>query len=467
MAGRPAVAQESLLVTQVDASRLLATQTVRLYVDAPAIADPARLQAGLSVSESADGTTWLERPILSVARDRNRDEGISFFFLLDNSGSMWDNLAGQATDDPASQRIAHARQAIETFLTSVSEVDRVGMAIFNSRYWQVQACAPTVAGISRALQEIGRPEAEDAYTELYGSADLALRGFGESGRRKVLIVLSDGENYPYFTHRHEASPQFGETLALPDELAETASLEGISLYSVRLGPERDDAIGRVASSSGGRVFDAANRADMESIYHEIRRRVLAEYTVSYRAAMLAGGKRHVRLVWRPAAGQTAGAPAGQAERFYFAGNILGASGWQPAWYHPLFFILPLLAILALILFRLEKESDRAGLRLLYGFKGMSTKIFNLDSPQTIIGGAANADITIAGNPSLAGQHATILFDDKAGTYTVVGGGELTVNNQTVIKKKLEPGDVINMAGTVVVFDDKLAGTKSTKGKTRP
>jgi Ca-activated chloride channel family protein len=52
------------------------------------------------------------------------------------------------------------------------------------------------------------------------------------------------------------------------------------------------------------------------------------------------------------------------------------------------------------------------------------------------------------------QHATILFDPKDKSYTVVGSGDIMVNNQPVKTRKLEPGDVIDVGGAVIVFDDE-------------
>jgi len=449
-----------VVITQIDSSKLLLNQSIRLFVDAPQLRDAAQLADSLRILESPDGQNYSEQTVLSVDRSASRTEGISFFFLLDNSGSMWENLSGQASTVAADWRINHARQAIQNFLGSVSDKDRVGLAVFNSRYWLVQACSSNVSPIIGALDELERPKPEDAYTELYTSVQLALRSFGEAGRRRVLIVLSDGENYPYYERTGKPNPQFGDYLATPAELIEAAAIEGISIYSLRLGPDKDSAIAHVARQAGGAVFDANNQYDMENIYESIRQRVLDEYSIVYRAAMFQGGPRQVRLELGQASGQNNGQSL-STERQYWAGTILGWNRSEPHWYYLVFIFGPMLLIAAFVVFKLEKESSEASLQLLYGFKHMPTKVFTLGSNQTIIGGSAKADLTIAGNPALKEQHATILFDEKSGNYTIVGEADLTVNNKTVTRKRLEAGDVINMAGTVVVFDDKL--TRQTGG----
>ncbi|MBU0934561.1 MAG: VWA domain-containing protein [Spirochaetes bacterium] len=445
-------------ITQIDSGRLLTEQTIRLFVDASRIGsgiDITTARDYFKVLESADGSNYQDVEVTKVERNTARDEGISFFFLLDNSGSMWDNLDGQASADPSALRVTHAVNAIRSFLGSVSTRDRVGLAVFNTRYSLVQESSTSIAGINAALEALSRPESADAYTELYNSVGQAMSNFGEAGRRRVLIVLSDGENYPYLTRTGTDSPQFGSQLASAGELVPQAEFEGISIYSVRLGPQRDSIIGDIALMSGGQVFDAANQNEMENVYATIRRQVLEEYTVSYRAPMLDSSTRTVKLQYLDSSNQVL---AESQPRSYYAGNLLGGGGGSPHWYHLLFILIPSALIALFMLFRLEKESSQAALQLLAGYKDMQTKVFKLNHAQTIIGGGAKADVTIAGNRALKDQHATILFDKDSGSYTVAGA-DLMVNNKPVSRRRLEAGDVINMAGTIVVFDDKLSRPK--------
>ena len=48
---------------------------------------------------------------------------------------MYDTLEGAKTSDPGLMRIAHAKNAVRTFLESMtSPSDRVGLVAFNTRY---------------------------------------------------------------------------------------------------------------------------------------------------------------------------------------------------------------------------------------------------------------------------------------------------------------------------------------------
>ena len=447
---------QGLAITQIDTERLLFGQSVRLYLSAPGAAGTESPE--IEVWESAPGGDWTRRPVTGVSRGVNDAEGIAFFFLLDNSGSMWTGLDGREGALPEDQRMTHAKAAARAFLAEASNKDRVGLGVFNTRYWKAADPVEDFERISRGLDEIRRPTAEDAYTELYLSLDRALTDFARVPGRRALVVLSDGEDFPYHGRTGKPNPETGTRTAGPAEVVDRAAREGITVYVVRFGNEKDPSLGDVAVRTGGKVFDASNRDELAAVYSTIRADVLAEIAVDYRAGMESGDRRNVRAVLRAGPGREF-----SSERHYYSGTVLGWNRDIPGWYYPVFLLVPALLWLALLFFKLERETTEAGLRLLYGPSGGGTRVFTLSSPQTVIGSSNAADFTIGGNPSLRERHATILFDEKQNAYTVVGDGNLTVNNREVGRKRLEPGDVINMAGTVVVFDDSLV-KKTPKGR---
>ena len=60
------------------------------------------------------------------------------------------------------------------------------------------------------------------------------------------------------------------------------------------------------------------------------------------------------------------------------------------------------------------------------------------------------------------QHATIVKDPSDSRYTIAGGGDITVNNQPVKTRKLEPGDVIDVGGSTIVFEGEESNGKAEK-----
>ncbi len=457
-----AAGAQGMSITQIGTERLLSFQETRLYVSAPLLGlQPGGEPPLFEVWESADGEEWESRPVNAVSLQPNADAGISFFLLLDNSGSMWTDLDGNDTADVAAMRVEGAKAAARSFLSALSPRDRVGLAVFNTRYWSAVAPGGSPEDAVRALDELSRPVSEDAYTELYLSMARGLSEFAAEPGRRVLIVLSDGENYPYALKTGKPNPETGTASAAPSDIIDRAVRDGVTVYAVRFGSQRDPLIAGVAGESGGRAFDAMDGGQLAGVYETIRRDVLAELSVDYRAGMSRGEKRWVRVATAAADGRKL-----SATRYYYAGTVLGQSASDAEAWQWLLLAAAALLWLVLVLFKLERETDRAGVRLLYGPGGQSTRFFELSGAQTVIGAAPDADISIAGNPSLKASHATILFDEEKHVFTVVSDSPVTVNNHPVTRKRLESGDVINMAGTVVVFDESLLAkaTEARKAK---
>jgi len=280
----------NLSLAQIDASRLLLAQEVDLYVGVTG--EDGRPLGGLPaeafrVYESADGRDYREVPELSAFRPAaGASEGITFLMLIDNSGSMYDSVRGGKTSDPALMRITHAKEAVRSFLTSMTgPADRVGLAAYNTFYRALVAPGQDRERVAGSLEGILRPEAEEAYTELYASLTLAVRQFAGARGRKAVIILSDGENFPYAQHSGKPHPEFRDKIFAYTEPIRACLEEGITVYAVNFGPIRDPRLRDIAVETGGKVFDASNRAELAGVYRRIHEQVAAEYRLTYRAGM--------------------------------------------------------------------------------------------------------------------------------------------------------------------------------------
>jgi hypothetical protein len=69
------------------------------------------------------------------------------------------------------------------------------------------------------------------------------------------------------------------------------------------------------------------------------------------------------------------------------------------------------------------------------------------------GRGAEAGAGRGGGAGAGGAAATVVYDETRNTYTVQSDEEIRVNNRPVKKKKLEPGDVLTIGESTVVFDD--------------
>lgn len=89
-----------------------------------------------------------------------------------------------------------------------------------------------------------------------------------------------------------------------------------------------------------------------------------------------------------------------------------------------------------------------------GAAGSVTRLLPLGKNRTIIGSGRRADMTISGGLTrVQEKHATITFQNDLQKYVLNGDGEVRVNNRKVASRVLESGDVINVDGTTIVFDD--------------
>ena len=314
----------NISLAQIDASRLLVTQNVKVYVSVTN--DQGLPVEGLepgafSIAESADGVSFQKiQRISAFTPNAGAVTGITFLLLIDDSGSMYDTLDSRLTTDPTLMRIAHAKDAVRTLLTSMTNPgDRVGLAYFNTSYHLLSRPTTDRDRIAGLLESIQRPAPDQAYTELYASLTLAAREFAGIEGRKAIIVLSDGENYPYIQNAGRTHPVFGNRIFRHTESITANQEEGNTIYAVNFGVGNipDKNLKDIALQTGGKIFDARNRDELANAYDTIHRQVAGEYLLTYRATLAPAEKKYVRASVASPEGETS------VTRFYFASTVFG------------------------------------------------------------------------------------------------------------------------------------------------
>jgi hypothetical protein len=218
------------------------------------------------------------------------------------------------------------------------------------------------------------------------------------------------------------------------------------VYAVNFGPEKDHDLAGIAVQTGGQVFDASDREELAGVYRRIHEQVAGEYRLTYRAGMEPAEKKYVRV--RVDSGEA----RAEAVRFYFASTVFGLPLARLGWLMLLPTVLAGLLVWLATRLRLENRRTPPRLQVLQTRVGSaSTRVLPLGSAKTVIGASRKADMTIVGSPGVREQHATVLYDAKTRSYTIVG--EVTVNNRPAKNRRLEAGDVIDVGGSTIVFDD--------------
>jgi Mg-chelatase subunit ChlD len=446
-------------IAEVNTRRVILDQTVQLYLgitDSRGRSLPGLSIEDLTIDEATETGAFRPVEILSVEAGVTADEGITFFLLIDNSGSMYDRIDGTPTNTYSETRMAAVQAAVRQFLDSVDNpLDRIAVATFNTNYTLLTDPTNSLRTIDALLEEIEQPQPDGAYTELFRGVIAATEDLSEAKGRRVLIVLSDGEDYPFARHAGRPHPTFGSVYASRDDAIAGIRMHGIGVFGIDFTGSGDPGLADIARDGGGTVYLARSESALETVYRGIRSLILDEYRLRYRASILPTEFRRVRV--SPATG-----PEPQAVRRYFAGTIFG----EPRDDFGIAFAIPFFAAIAgaLLLGQLRPRNSRSTANVeLFDATGKATQIVDLTSEKTVVGGADAADITIAGSPDLKDNHATILHDSQRDTYTVVATEPIVVNNRQTTRRVLEPGDVVELPGTTVVFD---VPEKAKGGRTR-
>jgi len=448
---------ETIRISQIDPSMLLFRQDVKVYVSVTDKNGAPIRNIGkdkFTVFESADGDSF--RPIPAIKDFQtmaNYEDGIYFLLLIDNSGSMYLDMQQRLTRNQADMKFRHAKTAISTFLQSMTNPrDRVGLASYNSYYESFSSPISDKTRIESLLGQIRMPVGEEGHTEIYASLSRAVDEFRSVKGRKAILILSDGENRPFYTYTGKPHRDFGTKIYSYTEPIRDCQEEGISVFAInfgRGGERKDIHLKDIALQTGGAVFDAGDGSELALVYSKIVGQILNEYLITYSATMDPADKKYVKIRYAADDGPI------QAVRFYFSSTVFGL----PLKNFSLLLLLPFLLALVLLWLlsriRFEKKKGVANIEVLNaGTARAVTKSFKLNKGQTIIGASRGADMTImSGITQIEEKHATITFDNKKKKYTIAGDGDFKVNNKRVKSRVLEPGDVINVGGATIVFDD--------------
>ena len=429
-----AMSAQSVRVTQIDTAPLLVRGQIDAYVS---LGDPESNIAksvdrtAFSASEQrADGSRQLE--ILDVTAEAARETGIDFLLIVDNSGSMYESFQEGGT------RIEYARQALTAFFESVSgSGDRIALGAFNTYLYPLARLGASTGEMKRSLDQMARPESESAYTELYRALEGFLPELSQAAGRKAVIVLSDGENFPFSRFSGTTHPIWGEEVPEPDEVIRRFREEEVTLYAVNFAENRDPNLARIAYETGGTMFEARDSADLTNVYASIRETIRREVRVRIRVPAAPMTERNLTVAYKGASDETS----------YFAPLLLGAPGGIP-WFVLLLVAFAAAAALAGLRFvSFEWAARRPEIQTLG--KGMTVA---LQDDVTVIGSAPDAHLSFAGNRGIDEHHATVVHDPKKGTYTLVAKRRVRVNNTLVKNRCLKPGDVIGIEGATLVFD---------------
>ena len=199
-------------------------------------------------------------------------------------------------------------RVITVFLKSVTNPkDRIGLSAFNTKYNNLHTPTTDKTSIQKCLTKIKPPKTGEAYTELYAALNTAAKNIAGANGRKAIIVLSDGQNEPYYTATGKPNPQTGHKKFPATSALQACIQKGVSVFAINFGSMnlRDRHLGKIAIKSGGLIFNARNEKSLAKIYSRIIELIVAEYRITYRATMEPADIKFLKVQFRKKDEQTA------------------------------------------------------------------------------------------------------------------------------------------------------------------
>jgi Ca-activated chloride channel family protein len=210
---------------------------------------------------------WLE-PHTEV-----KTEGYDLMLAVDTSRSM--TALDFTVDEQPVSRMAVVKGVIDKFVQSRTG-DRIGLTVFGSQAFVSSPLTLDGEAVRRILEEVVPGMAGDA-TAIGDGIGLSVKKLRERPEgSRVLILVTDGENT--------------SGVIPPLEAARLASREGIRIYTIGVGsnkeeililgrdgryyPDSDvgldeDTLRKIAETTGGAYFRATNTRALEEIYQRI------------------------------------------------------------------------------------------------------------------------------------------------------------------------------------------------------
>ena len=446
-----AAAEESIRITGVDTSAILINGTVDVYVSlqGEGVDELGTMGAeDFKLSEfSSSAGIWKEAEINRFQYNGYSQDEISIMLLLDNSGSMYDSLNGTPEKDSEKRRISILISALSDLLEKTEEYkDNLSIMTFNTDIKKEYDFTYDRTVLAQSLNNIHKPDTDHSYTELYRAMQQGMKELSIRKGRKVLILLTDGENYTYAENKKEPHPLYGNNLVNPGELQESLLKSGITLYTIYYARQPDAELSSLTERTGGKGFDAFSEEDLTDAYLEIHDSINKEFRLTYVPAVSLEREKILKV--------TDGNR--ESQEFAYLWEIFwGLPPNLPWWVFTILTAFSVLIILVIHKTPFERLYPYSHLEVLSPQDGNST-ILELAENKTLIAvSSGKTEIIHDGNFQNIQDNQTgiTIVKDADDSFTLISDTEVLVNNNPVKEKKLKPGDVIRSDGTLIVFDE--------------
>jgi VWFA-related protein len=193
---------------------------------------------------------------------------IKMAILIDTSGSMVD-------------KIEEVHDAAGAFVENLREIDEALVIDFDENVFLIQDLTSDVAALKEAItstEPLGG-------TALYDAVHAAYRKIGTYDGRKVIVVLSDGE---------DTTSQFGFERVLKESQRNSTMIYSIGL-GIEGGAPRRDVLKDFSGSTGGEFFYIKKKGTLGAAYERIAEELGKQYFLTYSTSNEEWNGRWIKL----------------------------------------------------------------------------------------------------------------------------------------------------------------------------
>jgi Ca-activated chloride channel family protein len=219
------------------------------------------------------------RPQKIAIFDRESATPLQIVLALDTSESVF-------TDEKLE------KDAAKTFLKSlVRGQDRVDLMDFADRVDEVVGFTNDLKTVEGGLNRLQRGEATAMYDAIYLASERLAQQPAGNGARRVLVIITDGEN----TTRHGSY----------DAALEQAQRAGAMVYSLIVVPILADAgrntggehaLIQMARDTGGKYYYVYDKHDLAPAFQHVSDDLRTQYTLGYYAPISGGDRNGLRQI---------------------------------------------------------------------------------------------------------------------------------------------------------------------------
>lgn len=233
-----------LIIRSIDATNF---PTVRVTVNVSMELEHVLAKRNFSLVEMGKALEDFELLNIEELQDT---QAMSVVLVVDRSGSM----AGTPMED--------TKQAVTNFVRTIDESISVGLVAFDSGAQLIQAITENKSSV---LPGIASLEANGG-TDIYSGLKLAGQTLESRSGRRVIILLSDGED---------------GNAAMIDEVLDELVRRDIYVYTIGFGGADTEYLGYIARKCGGKFIQADSSSMLSEIYSSVGQYMTNDYVIEF------------------------------------------------------------------------------------------------------------------------------------------------------------------------------------------